>query len=582
MKFSQASKEAWKKNKIPTDTYRKQQKKKERKKKKKERAEQLEKVISKKNPYVVKEKLDILKKKENQGKLLPSEKNKLKQYEKLWNLIKEKVKSKSYVYNNNGVVYNINDNENNYEDKQSKTISDIDSSVSSENDDNSSDSSYYSYDETIKNESDESENNFLDELPSLPSGLPDECMEEHTRLCENGYFNPGAIYNMNNYYSQFRAPNNNNSNIPKGYMPNQLPHNNSNPNAHQAYLVNYYYNSYAHYYNNFIYNNNYMNTQYAKGPAVNSTKNSGIADTCNNEEKTNLTNNLVNDLNGGNDKEEGVTLEVDNNNDTQSVVIGNDSEKNPESVEPNNSKECDNYSGEEGEVTNNTSQKNCDENNNGNSSEVVPSANNANYANYANYYMNYYQNFNMYMNNAYNKNSKNSNINPMQNYPNNYYYNYSYNMNSMSSMSGNIPAPPGYNNIQNSSINNNYNINSGFKNNMNSKNFSNKGKRHNYGDTKNGSYSSPKKNKTGNDNSFYKNFSNNNEANENKNVHNFNETNKEKEDNTQYFVPINLRVKNKLNDLCETKINAIDNKNNDKNVNIDMEYNKFIKEVDMN
>lgn len=78
MKFNQISKEAWKKNKIPTDTYRKQQKKKERKKKKKERNEQLEKIISKKNPYVVKEKLDILKKKESQGKLLPFEKKKIK------------------------------------------------------------------------------------------------------------------------------------------------------------------------------------------------------------------------------------------------------------------------------------------------------------------------------------------------------------------------------------------------------------------------------------------------------------------------------------------------------------------------
>ncbi|CDU85018.1 WW domain-binding protein 11, putative [Plasmodium yoelii] len=544
MKFNQISKEAWKKNKIPTDTYRKQQKKKERKKKKKERNEQLEKIISKKNPYVVKEKLDILKKKESQGKLLPFEKKKLKQYEGLWSLIKEKVKNKSYVYNNNGVVYKINDNENNYEEELSKTISDADSNINNENDTNSYDSSYYSYDETIKTESDKDENNFLEELPSLPNGLPDECIEEYTRLYENGHFNSNTFCNINNNnnninnnsnninnngYYPFRVPEENN-NISKGYVHNQLlPNNNSNANAHQAYLVNYYYNSYAQYYNNLFYNNNYMNTQYTKEPAPNSIKNG--------------------DIKNGDVK----------NGDVKNGDVKNDDVKN-------------------GDVKNGD-EKSGDAKGGGNSSEtIVP---NSNDANYANYYMNYYKNFNMYMNNTFNQIGKNNNnINSIQNNPNNYYYNYNCN-----NMNNNIPSPPGYNNFQNSFINNNYN--------MNSQKIANKGKRHNnnYGDAKNIGYSSPKKNKTGNNNTFYKNSSNNinmnnYEPNENKNndVHNFNSTNNEKENNVQYFVPINLRVKNKLNDLCETKINVVDNKNksDDKNINIDVEYNKFIKEVDMN
>ncbi|SBS87356.1 WW domain-binding protein 11, putative [Plasmodium ovale] len=285
-RFGEAlKKEALKKKKIPTDIYRKQQKKKEKKKQKKERVEQLEKIVSKKNPHVVKEKLDILRKKESQGKLLPEEKKKLKHYEGLWNLIKEKVKNKSYIYNNNGVVYKLNDENNNREEEEEPNVQenihrhgisydDSSSDIDSDPDSNSGQNLYSDSDveaglrshssvsfdpseeDTVKNVDKEKDDFFLESLPSLPDGLPDglvdgledeyadqymgQYMGEITYAdVPNSYYYPNHGTNM--YYNTTQyAPFSVSSSSTHIGMHNVGLYNNAN-----ASMSNYYYNPYV-------------------------------------------------------------------------------------------------------------------------------------------------------------------------------------------------------------------------------------------------------------------------------------------------------------------------------------------------
>ncbi|KJP86164.1 hypothetical protein AK88_04215 [Plasmodium fragile] len=246
MKRSQMLKDTLKKSKIPTDVYRKQQKKKERKKKKQEWSEQLEKLVSTKNPHDVKEKLDSLRIREQQGKLLHVEKKKLKQYETLWNLIKEKVKDGTYFYNNNGVVFSMSgqhgedaagggDGGGNVVGEQRQDgapggesdYASSDIQVSSESSDENDDSNSVQSDDSNSMQSDDSNNVqrddlrkapgeddqeedfFLESLPSLPKGLPDDFFTPNMNAHPNGGYYPNA--NVNSYpgahsYRSYQPP----------------------------------------------------------------------------------------------------------------------------------------------------------------------------------------------------------------------------------------------------------------------------------------------------------------------------------------------------------------------------------------
>ncbi|SBT72212.1 WW domain-binding protein 11, putative [Plasmodium malariae] len=627
MKFNtKTSKETLKKGKIPTDIYRKHQKKKEKKKKKKERAEQLEIIISKKNPYVVKEKLDTLKKKEKQGKLLPVEKNKLKQYERLWNIIKEKVKDKTYFYNNNGVIYNMNDeNDDNKDNSESDEFDEQDENDESDESDKSGDSNKdrsisegnvpsaeaelnahplfpnNSVDENIIKSIDDNEGDdfFLECLPSLPIGLPSEFIRENADTLErdycfhlkgnstNGYFNYTP-------YTAFNAASNSNSCTYNNRQYSGTPD-----------LASYYYNYYNCYQQPFYENSgnnnngeNYLNMQGKKEKVpLNNEPNVNIR----NFNKTSNNNNVRNsDLSNSN-------YNSNNNNSNNVNKIRTDGICEGPTLCLNDEFNKAKLDEEGNQLLNDVR--------NGNTNNAHDNCNNEN----------------NYVNNALKKNIKNSNIHNtvnVFNYANMYYHNfmpmhYNNTLNNNSFRSNNCSAHAYNNNAvnyamsnghtNNSYVHSNY-INSSHMNrvymnnnlmkniyDVDPKNHTRKGKRYNNTNTHNGENSLTKKSCTEKDS--YHNISSNHHARTskannsamhvNKNSTSTNKINTNRNNvmdksnepnNAQYFVPINLRLKNKLNDLCETTINAVDKgkKDEDKNINIDLEYNKFIKEVNLN
>ncbi|KYN93934.1 WW domain-binding protein 11, putative [Plasmodium reichenowi] len=624
MNHHKLSKKHVKKSVLPTDAYRKQQKKKEKKKKKKEKALQLENIISKKNPHKVKEKLDYLRTKEKQGKLLPVEKNKLKEYENLWNLIKEKVKNNEYVYNNNGYIFNLNEENKNEEISNSEK-----KSVSSKDDINISSSLYSSSDDDedtdddlkeIQNDDGKKEDDdfFLESLPSLPKGLPKEVIKliENSKLPQPDNIRK-MMENMYQTYGTTQLPVQNHNILLNNYTYNQVYYN----------LQNYYNN--ANVYNNIYptvpYNKNYEknlknesvkndNTllSYPNSYLINGENNVSMTNqnyyTNNSNINTNVNKNIINNntnmnekLNINKDNEKLYNIEKTHNNN-----INHDDNKNDDDDNKNN--DDDNKNNDDDDNKNNDDDnKNDDDDNNNLCHDIINndpflkdkskhkdiiqqasvSNDNPNFLkdkadiNNSYNYMNYYYN---YANNYINRNNYNllnhGPYNPM------YYYNYN-----------NIKVNNQTTNLTN---NNNSLISLYNHSNMNMMNYY--GTNSNNGNVKNRGNFMRHKNIKGKDNHSDNNNKHNNNFNSHNNKTNYDlhtkkfineeknhkrnsiNTKDEKQSSVQYFVPINLRLKNKLNDVCETKINTIDqrNKNVDENINIDQEYNKFIKEVNFN
>ncbi|SOV25004.1 WW domain-binding protein 11, putative [Plasmodium sp. DRC-Itaito] len=604
MNHHKLSKKHVKKSVLPTDAYRKHQKKKEKKKKKKEKALQLENIISKKNPHRVKEKLDYLRTKEKQGKLLPVEKNKLKEYENLWNLIKEKVKNNEYVYNNNGYVFNLNEQNKNEEISNSEN-----KSVSSNDDVNISSSLYNSSDddEEINEDLKEIQNNdgkkededfFLDSLPSLPKGLPNEVIKliENSKLPQPDNIKK-MMENMYQPYGATQLPGQNNNILINNYAYNQVYYNFQN-----------YYNN-ANMYNNIYptvpYNKNYEQDlknetvkndnkvlSYPNSYLINGPNNISLTNpnyyTNNSNINTSVYKNIINNntnvnekLNINKDKEKIYNIEKTKNNKNS-----DDDNKNSEDDNKNNDDDNNNNNNLYHDIINNDTCIN-DKNKHKDIKQLSVSNNNPNFLkdkadiNNSYNYMNYYYN---YANNYINSN----NYNPLNYGPYNQMYYYNYNNIKVNNQTANHPN-------NNNSLMSSYN-----PANINMMNYY--GTNSNNGNMKNrGNFMRPK-NIKGKDNHSDNNYKHNNNYNNNNNKTNYDlHTNKlineeknnkknsintkdEKQNSVQYFVPINLRLKNKLTDVCETKFNTIEqrNKNVDENINIDQEYNKLIKEVNFN
>ncbi|SOV18991.1 WW domain-binding protein 11, putative [Plasmodium gaboni] len=616
MNHHKLSKKHVKKSVLPTDAYRKQQKKKEKKKKKKEKALQLENIISKKNPHRVKEKLDYLRTKEKQGKLLPVEKNKLKEYENLWNLIKEKVKNNEYVYNNNGYVFNLNEQNKNEEISNSEN-----KSVSSNDDVNISSSLYNSSDddEEINEDLKEIQNNdgkkededfFLDSLPSLPKGLPNEVIKliENSKLPQPDNIKK-MMENMYQPYGATQLPGQNNNILINNYAYNQVYYNFQN-----------YYNN-ANMYNNIYptvpYNKNYEQDlknetvkndnkvlSYPNSYLINGPNNISLTNpnyyTNNSNINTSVYKNIINNntnvnekLNINKDKEKIYNIEKTKNNKNSDDDNKNNDDDNKNNDDDNKNSEDDNKNNDDDNNNNNNlyhdiiNNDTCinDKSKHKDIKQLSVSNNNPNFLkdkadiNNSYNYMNYYYN---YANNYINSN----NYNPLNYGPYNQMHYYNYNNIKVNNQTANHPN-------NNNSLMSSYN-----PANINMMNYY--GTNSNNGNMKNrGNFMRPK-NIKGKDNHSDNNYKHNNNYNNNKtnydlhtnklineeknNKRNSINTKDEKQNSLQYFVPINLRLKNKLTDVCETKFNTIEqrNKNVDENINIDQEYNKLIKEVNFN
>ncbi|EUD66415.1 hypothetical protein C922_03049 [Plasmodium inui San Antonio 1] len=655
MKRSQMLKDTVKKSKIPTDVYRKQQKKKERKKKTQEWSEQLEKLVSTKNPHIVKEKLDALRIREQQGKLLHVEKKKLKQYETLWNLIKEKVKDGSYFYSNNGVVFSISgkhgegaagsgddvdagnaapnvvgeDNfsrEDNFsgdnrqdgapggESDYASSDIEVSSESSDENDGSSSvrssDVNGWQGDDliTASGGEDQEEDFFLDSLPSLPKGLPDEFIIPNMNAYSNEGYYPNA--NVNNYpsanrYASYKPPVQFNA---TGMGSGCHPYNNNGYYGGYPNGLNFYFGTgYPAQYVYPIGSKSCLDRQGKKEEAIptDDGQKQGNSENCS---KDNLPR-------PGEDKMDPTSSKLSSN---VFNVSSNAEEFSPEgdptlaiagTEDVNASKDahgdcpaiCVNPNQNEGEKNSahdgagshlSVAEIDCKASNEKDdtapsSPSIVP------YSGYPN----------------------NDTHNPFiaPSYGSNYYYNYAHisgNFNRGQMNRGNCFIP----------TNNNMtmwgvpNLRGGCGYVAPSRNYRDRGKRHSNPNRGRGGNPASKKARMGASGADYGfPVSHPDEYDQSRRGGNAHLSGyaergrgerrpyprqRNQEDRTtephhrqeedpqptaQYFVPINLRLKNKLNDLCETKINEVKKERNvsHKNINIDVEYSKFIKEVDL-
>ncbi|SPJ12659.1 WW domain-binding protein 11, putative [Plasmodium sp. DRC-Itaito] len=596
MNHHKLSKKHVKKSVLPTDAYRKQQKKKEKKKKKKEKALQLENIISKKNPHRVKEKLDYLRTKEKQGKLLPIEKNKLKEYEKLWNLIKEKVKNNEYVYNNNGYIFNLNEKISDSEKKSVNSKDDINiaSSLYSISDD----------DEDINNDLKDIQNDnekkdddfFLESLPSLPKGLPNEVIKliESSKIPQPDNIKK-MMENMHQTYGTTQLPVQNHNILLNNYTYNQVYYNLQNyynkANAYNIYPTVPYNKNYEKDLKNESVKNENKITSYPNSYLINGVNHLYMTNpNCymnNSNINTTVYKNIINNntninekLNINEDKEKIYNIEKTQNNN-----INYDDNKNNINNNNNNNNLCHDIINNDPFIKDKSKHKDIIKQSsvlNDNPNFLKDKADINNSYNYMNYY---YNNVNNYINS--------NNYNPLNYGPYNKMYYNNYNNIKVNNQTSNLTN-------NNNSLISSYNLA-----NINMMNYY--GTNSNNGNVKNKGNFMRLKNIKRKDNHSDNNYKHNNNYNNNNNNNNNNKTNydlhtkklineeknhkrnnintkDEKQSSVQYFVPINLRLKNKLTDVCETKINTIDkrNKNVDENINIDQEYNKFIKEVNFN
>ncbi|CAA9990342.1 WW domain-binding protein 11, putative [Plasmodium knowlesi strain H] len=645
MKRSQMLKDTLKKSKIPTDAYRKQQKKKERKKKKQEWSEQLEKLVRTKNPHDVKEKLDSLRIKEQQGKLLHVEKKKLKQYETLWNLIKEKVKDGSYFYSNNGVVFSMSeqhgegaadgavggDSERNSvgkdnfstkqcEDSAADSESDYASSdiqVSSESSHENDGSSSVQSDDLSSSqgndlegpgENDQEEDFFLESLPSLPKGLPDEFIIPNMNAHPNGSYYPNVnlnSYPCSNTYPSYQAP---------------IPFNATGQNSScYAYGNSGYYGGYP----------NGLNFYFGSGyPAtyVHGVENKSCLDRQDKKEKTIPTDDKEQHENSencskdkfypsGEDKADPSSPKLSynitnvSNNERQLLPEGDTTLSIDGTKDVNASMNahgdcpavCANPDHDEGEknsthdgVGNHLSDAEIDskasEEKGGIAQPPPPGAPPSGYGN---------------------NGTNNSFIAPS--YGTNYYYNYAhmYGNFNMGQMNGGNYFIPTNNSM---AMWGTPNLRGGHGYVGPSRNYGDRGKRHSNHNRGRGGNPASKKARMGANGANYgfpvsqpddydqsgrrgnvdvgaygkrgqggRRTHQRQRHQEDRITESSHGKKEDPQPSAQYFVPINLRLKNKLNDLCETKINEVKKETNanDKNINLDVEYSKFIKEVNL-
>ncbi|CAI7722866.1 WW domain-binding protein 11, putative [Plasmodium vivax] len=645
MKRSQMLKETLKKSKIPTDVYRKQQKKKEKKKKKQEWSEQLEKLVSTKNPHDVKEKLDALRTREQQGKLLHVEKKKLKQYETLWNLIKEKVKDGSYFYSNNGVVFsmsgqhggdgadggdaaNSGDGEDNFPGEErldgapggESDCASSDVEVSSESSDESDGSSSVQSGDVNSSQGDdlggapggdhqEEEDFFLESLPSLPKGLPDEFIIPNVNAPPSVSGYPGISgYPSVGSYASYQPP---------------VPFNATGQSSgFYAYSNNGYYGGYPNGVN-FYFGSGYpaqyvhaggskscLDRQGKKEKAIptddgqqngKSEKSSKDSLPPRGEDHTDPSSSKLSSNAPNVSSKEG---EFPPEGDSTLATVGTkDDVDASRDAHGDGPPVCANPKEDEGEKNSahdgagshlNGAEIDCKAAN-GRGGTVPPPPPSVPPSDYPN--------------------SGTQNPFMAPSYGGNYYYNYAHmygNFNAGQMNGGNCFTPTN----SNMALWGAPNLRGGHGYAAPSRNYGDRGKRHTNPNRGRGGNPAPKKARMGAGGASGANYgfptSQPDEYDQSgygargQGARRAHPRQRHREDRTmeprhgqegdlqrtaqptaqpaeQYFVPINLRLKNKLNDLCETKINAVkkERSDSDKNINLDVEYSKFIKEVDL-